>query len=225
MPDADPILQAAVLKFAHTGFDTALRPIAAEAGVSVGLVMKRYGSKDGLRRACDDYVLAWIKQAKFDTIRAVDSERVLPALVDDRYAPILGYVINTIRAGGDSGRRFVEHMIDDARGYVADARGRGLIRPSRDEDARVRFLVTSVLGSFLVTTMLEPAEDRADMAAQYRRVREESTGPVLELFAHGLLTDRAVADIDCQPTPPNTAEKAEFRYSETSENDIDEGGR
>ena len=50
LPDArDRLLEAARARFASDGFDRAsLRAIAADAGVSPGLVIHHFGSKDGL---------------------------------------------------------------------------------------------------------------------------------------------------------------------------------
>jgi AcrR family transcriptional regulator len=52
------IRDAALAQFAEYGFDRAtVRGIARAAGVSPGLVRHHFGSKNGLREACDAYVL------------------------------------------------------------------------------------------------------------------------------------------------------------------------
>ncbi len=51
------IRDAAVLRFGREGFGASVRTVAADAGVSPGLVIHHFGSKDGLRAACDEYVL------------------------------------------------------------------------------------------------------------------------------------------------------------------------
>jgi AcrR family transcriptional regulator len=48
------IRDAALVQFAERGVaSTTMRAIAAHAGVSPGLVQQHFGSKDGLREACD----------------------------------------------------------------------------------------------------------------------------------------------------------------------------
>ena len=42
----------------------AIRAIAADAGVSPGLVVHHFGSKDGLREACDRHVVARFRETK-----------------------------------------------------------------------------------------------------------------------------------------------------------------
>lgn len=52
------IRNAAIELFARDGFQkTNVRAIAAAAGVSPALVIHHFGSKDGLRAVCDEYVL------------------------------------------------------------------------------------------------------------------------------------------------------------------------
>ena len=49
------IRDAAIAQFGAHGFNTGVRAIATAAGVSPGLVIHHFGSKDGLRKACDEY--------------------------------------------------------------------------------------------------------------------------------------------------------------------------
>lgn len=52
------IRDAALEQFAERGTDaTTMRGIATAAGVSLGLVQHHFGTKQGLRRACDEYVI------------------------------------------------------------------------------------------------------------------------------------------------------------------------
>jgi len=59
------IRDAALALFAERGMDGAtIRDIAKAAGVSGGLVRHHFGSKDGLRAACDSYALDQLMQIK-----------------------------------------------------------------------------------------------------------------------------------------------------------------
>lgn len=73
MPDPDDltararIRQAALAQFADVGFQKAtIRSIAAEAGVSPGLLRHHFGSKEALRDAVDAYVMDEIRRANDD---------------------------------------------------------------------------------------------------------------------------------------------------------------
>src|SRR5690625_716784 len=51
------IRSAVISLFGRHGYaDTSVRAIASEAGVSPGLVIHHFGSKDQLKQACDEYV-------------------------------------------------------------------------------------------------------------------------------------------------------------------------
>jgi AcrR family transcriptional regulator len=57
------IREAALKHFAEEGYDRAtIRSIAHTAGVSPGLLRHHYGSKDALRKACDEHVFEQLHQ-------------------------------------------------------------------------------------------------------------------------------------------------------------------
>jgi AcrR family transcriptional regulator len=73
------IRDAALEEFAAKGVRGAtVRGIAARAGVSPALVQHHFGTKDGLRRACDEHVLGYIR-------READATRRDDALSDPSY--------------------------------------------------------------------------------------------------------------------------------------------
>ena len=57
------IRDAAIEQFGQHGFDVGLRAIAKAAGVSAALVIHHFGSKEGLRTACDDYIAEEISRS------------------------------------------------------------------------------------------------------------------------------------------------------------------
>jgi TetR/AcrR family transcriptional regulator, regulator of cefoperazone and chloramphenicol sensitivity len=64
------IRDAALRLFAERGIEgTTVRDIARAAGVSSGLIRHHFGSKEGLRAACDSYVLAQMMRLKEEAIR------------------------------------------------------------------------------------------------------------------------------------------------------------
>ncbi|MGD0065162.1 MAG: helix-turn-helix domain-containing protein, partial [Streptosporangiaceae bacterium] len=57
------IRQAALRHFAEQGFQRAtIRKIAQTAGVSPGLLRHHFGSKDDLRKECDEYVSEMLRR-------------------------------------------------------------------------------------------------------------------------------------------------------------------
>lgn len=215
--ETDPLVDAAVSRFAHDGFAAPLRSIAQDAGVSAALLVKRYGSKEGLRMVCDEHVLRSIRRTKTESIHAAAEHRPLWALpTHDEHAVLTGYLLHSVLDGGAFGRTFVEHMIDDAEEYIADAISRGLVRPSRDERARARYMVQAGIGSLLVSMLLAPEPERADLGHMLRRLQEETALPSFELYTEGFFTDDTVLqnmgrymsgspdDPSSSETPPTT---------------------
>ena len=200
------IRDAAVTRFATDGFGAPVRAVADDAGVSAGLVIHHFGSKAGLRRECDEHVLASIRQAKSENVdRAAAGTSFLEAFAaSERYAPLLGYVLRSLQDGGGAGRAFVEHMVTDAQRYVAEAVAAGVAHPSRDEAARVRYLVLSALGALLLEVTLGRPESPGDLTATVRRFFTGSYLPMLELYTEGFLTTRRILDdyLMQVPDPP-----------------------
>ena len=206
----DPIIVSAVDSFGQHGFGTPLRGIAADAGVSAALIIKRFGSKDALHAACDGFVREWIRIVKSENIDAAARGQFLSAIVDDdEQLPMFAYIMQSVLAGGDVGRQFVEGMITDAEKYMAHAVATGLAKPSRDERARIRYLVTSSLGSLLLTARMDGDTDGTSLAAAFRRMQRETAAPMIELYTQGLFTTPDVLDdylrhLDESPDPVDT---------------------
>src|SRR5271170_4597046 len=66
------IRDAAIEQWGQHGFNVGLRAIAAAAGVSAALVIHHFGSKEGLRKACDDFVAEDIRSSKSDALVSND---------------------------------------------------------------------------------------------------------------------------------------------------------
>lgn len=203
------IRDAAVLRFGRDGFSAGLRVIAADAGVTAGLVMHHFGSKDGLRAACDEHVLEVIRSAK---MRATSgSVNVIAQLAEvDEYAPYALYGLRSIQAGGDLARSFVEKMATDAGDYLEAGVRAGTIRPSRDAAGRALYLTYQSMGSLLLWMSLRQGSvEIDDFRTELRRLSDEITLPALELFTDGLFVDRTMLDdylmYVCDP-PGSTAQ-------------------
>ncbi len=189
------IRDAAVLSFAVHGFGVGLRSIATEAGVSAALIVHHFGSKDGLRAVCDEHVLAVIREAKTEAVTDATVSSLFAQLVAmDDYAPLLGYALRSLQAGGDLARDFVDHFAADAEVYCAAGVAAGTLVPSRDEKARARYLTVMGFGALLLDLTLNPLQDPTDLKAMLRGHLERTALPSIELFTHGLMTDNTVLD-------------------------------
>jgi AcrR family transcriptional regulator len=195
------IRDTAISRFAADGFAVGLRAIAADAGVSPALVIHHFGSKDGLRRACDAQVLALIHDARAHLLDAADPRPFLTQLaVSARYAWLGTYLLRSLQAGGDLARRIVDDLVDETLDNLESGVAAGTVRPSRDPRGRAEYLTRSSLGFMLLDYSLQD-EPPADLSAWTLDMMQRSTLVGLEAFTDGLFTDSRYLDAYLDSTP------------------------
>lgn len=185
---------SAIEEFARRGFDASVREIAAHAGVTAGLITHHFGSKQNLREECDAEVLRQYSTLKSDGIAMSPTQTMTKMAELDDYAPMLVYILRSVREGGSAGVEFLENMIDETIRFTQEGVDSGVIRPSRDPEARARYLVTSSLGGLLLQLSLLPQHNIADIGPTVRRLVDDVTLPTLELYTEGVLTDHRYLD-------------------------------
>lgn len=170
-----------------------MRAIAARAGVSAGLVIHHFGSKDALRKACDDYIAEQIHGAKAETIQSSDPGTWLAQVAEiDEYAPMMAYLVRSMQAGGDLAKSFWTKMLENTEDFLEVGVRAGTIKPSRDPKARARFLGILSGGGFLLYLQLH--DNPSDVRAVLRDYAEDMMLPALELYTDGLMTDSTMYD-------------------------------
>ena len=203
------IRDAAITHIARHGIRSAtVRGIAAEAGVSAGLVLHHFGSKDGLRGACDDHVAA-----TFADEIARSTEHLSPADVmaqmsrSPGLAPATAYAARALLDGGDFARRFFQASVAGTERYLVAAAENGQIRPPEQLTATARMMVAFSFGTIVLARFLVPSE--SDLLDALQQARDELTLPAMELFTYGLFTDdsylrayrRLTESADATPAP------------------------
>ncbi|TDC53315.1 TetR/AcrR family transcriptional regulator [Jiangella ureilytica] len=211
MATAERIRDAAIVRFGRDGFAIGLRTVAADAGVTAGLVVHHFGSKDALRRACDEHVLAVIRAEKTKAVTTGTAAMLFAQLAQiEHFAPMVRYLVRSLQSGGDLASALVEHLMADAQRYLAAGVEAGVIRPSRDPEARSRFLAYQNIGGMLLWASMHLDDHPDDFSAAFRRYSEEITPPALELFSQGLFVDRSMLDdyLMYVPDPPSADDAA-----------------
>src|SRR6185437_15562788 len=150
------IRDEALRLFADRGPDAvSVRQIASAAGVSPGLIVHHFGSKDGLREAVDQYVLAVfdrmlgdISSGRPDLFDAAASgsiaEEIMAHLPAD--SPVPGYLRRLLIEGSDASRGL---FALSARTLDALAAA-GVADPGRDPAVRAAFLLVNDLAVLLL---------------------------------------------------------------------------
>src|SRR5271166_1381768 len=187
------IRDAAIEQFGQHGFDVGLRTIAEAAGVSAALVIHHFGSKEGLRKACDNFVAEEIRSSKSEAIRSNDPATWLAQMAEiESYAPLTAYLVRSLQAGGELATMLWHRMTEDAEEYMAEGVRAGTIKPSRNPHARAEFLTITSGGGLLL--YLQMHETPTDLRAVLRDYARDMVLPALEIYTEGLMADRTMYD-------------------------------
>lgn len=181
------IRDTAIEVFGRDGFTTGVRTIATAAGVSPGLVNHHFGSKDGLRQVCDAHVLDVVHESKSAAMSGSPAGMIMQLAEIDEYAPYVAYIARSFTSGGAFAERMFENMVDDATAYLEEGVANGRLKPSRDPQARARFLTQQSVGGMILHLRLAP--EGTDFKTVLRGLADSITLPALELYTQGLFTD------------------------------------
>ena len=119
------IRDAAMAVFAERGIAGAtIRGIADRAGVSPALVQHHFGTKDGLRAACDSHVLDYLRD---EARSGIDDGRIgEPGHLAQVYAsapPLMRYLARALVDGSPAAAGVFDEMVALTESYLADRPG------------------------------------------------------------------------------------------------------
>jgi TetR/AcrR family transcriptional regulator, regulator of cefoperazone and chloramphenicol sensitivity len=187
------IRDAAIEQFGQHGFSVGLRAIAETAGVSAALVIHHFGSKEGLRKACDDYIAEEIRSEKSEAIQSNDPATWFAQMAEiESFAPLMAYLVRSMQSGSELAKTLWRRMIANAQEYMEEGVRAGTIKPSRDPQARAKYLAISGGGGFLL--YLQMHDNPTDLRAVLHDYGEEMVLPALEVYTEGLMTDSTMFD-------------------------------
>lgn len=151
------IRDAAITEIAANGVNgTTIRTIAAAAGVSPGLVIHHFGSKEELRVACDKHVANLIRDLKSGAMAAGAGFDPLAALRQQTEGPPAAkYLARTLVDGSAHVADLVDEMVDDAAAYMDLGVESGMITPSRFPRERAAILTIWALGGLVLHEHIE----------------------------------------------------------------------
>ncbi|MGW4059692.1 TetR/AcrR family transcriptional regulator [Amycolatopsis sp. NPDC004747] len=112
------IRDAAIRLFAEHGMEkTSILDIAKEAGVSGGLIRHHFGSKDGLREACDAHVHDELLRFKLEALeKGVANGGFLPTF-DPRQLLLRRYLGRAMIDGSEAAARQFAEVVDETEAY------------------------------------------------------------------------------------------------------------
>lgn len=166
----------------HGFTQTTVRAIASAAGVSPGLVIHHFGSKDGLRAACDDHVFEALTDRKRE-YAATSPLMVAEMFKDDSTRVAAEYMLKSLLSPSEQGQRFFDHYVETVERLLEEGFAGFTLRKA--EDGRAQAAAIAMLG--LAPLMLEPRIRHTlgtdDLPSSFARI----TPHLFELYLHGVI--------------------------------------
>jgi TetR/AcrR family transcriptional regulator, regulator of cefoperazone and chloramphenicol sensitivity len=181
------IRDAAVLLFGRDGFErTSVRAVADEAKVSPGLVIHHFESKDGLRRACDRFVIEEFLGSGNTPTADTAGTAMQEWLADiDRYRPLLDYLARTLGDDSAAADEFFDGLLAATAEMIRQQTAAGMMREFDDAEVIAAYLTAYGVVPLLLRRQLERAIGAKSLDDLIRR----STLPIVDLYTHGLYAD------------------------------------
>ncbi len=186
------IRDAAIALFGELGTDKAtIRGVAAAAGVSPALVLHHFGSKEGLRAACDEYVVAEYRRSKQDAVESGTTDPFAALAGVEKSLSHLRYLSRAIRDGSPAASRLFDEMVAESKRVMQLSVAKGLLRPSEAPHDRAVLMVAWQFGGLVlhehVARGMGAEPFSTELTARIARA-------ALEVLTHGVFTDARYAD-------------------------------
>lgn len=189
---------AALNLFAKHGFAaTSTRAVAAEAGVSPGLVTHHFGSKEGLRQAVEDEVLRVFDDALTGLDGVDDQETrlaalgVLTARVFGADPVLRGYLRHVLLEDGNTGADFFSRLLGGAQRELDRLASLSGLRSDADPMWAPYQVLFLILGPLLLEPVMRPTLAQPAFSPETIEARSRANQ---RLLMHGLLTEGDSAD-------------------------------
>jgi AcrR family transcriptional regulator len=175
------IRDAALRLFPEHGFSgTTLRDVAREAGVSPGLVVHHFGSKEGLREACDQHVVALFRKTKLEAMEEGNINPAFAAAALDIAPQLMRYLGWALARSHPAAEELYDEMFRESLAVTRVAIGKGWMVDSPDIEMRTATQLTMHLGM----SVLHSHFQRATGVDPHTREGVAAMMPVLlEMFA------------------------------------------
>lgn len=162
------IRNAALDLYACSGEDrVSLRAVAAEAGVTLGLVQHHFKTKAGLREAVDQLVVDYFENA----LRDIPEIKTHPASVAARdeavrhmleeNPTVVNYVRRALLEPSGEPIHLIDALVELTRREVSAQRKTGVASPQRRLSAQIVSVLARQMGELLLSPLVDAVWDRA----------------------------------------------------------------
>jgi AcrR family transcriptional regulator len=169
------IRNAALDLYAQHGEErTSLRAVAAEAGVTLGLVQHHFKTKAGLRRAVDQLIVDYFAQTVAavptdgtpEEVASARDEAVRRMLEDN--PPVVNYIRRVLLEPADTQAELLDAVVDFTRSEIGMLRDAGLASTKRPESHQILAVLARQFGGLLLRPMIEAVWERAASTGEKR---------------------------------------------------------
>ncbi|TQS45958.1 TetR/AcrR family transcriptional regulator [Cryptosporangium phraense] len=192
MPDPDDltararIRDAALAQFADVGFQKAtIRSIAAEAGVSPGLLRHHFGSKEELRDAVDAHVLDQIREANAKVAEAAGQHTFSPAVSRESMQPFQRYFSRALLDGSPTIAALFDQVAKLTEAWIEESDKLRDDEPMIDVGTRAAAWTAMVFGVSLLQNHVGRLLGVDDIYADPEHRLELA---MLDIYSHALIT-------------------------------------
>jgi AcrR family transcriptional regulator len=146
------LLSASLKLFSERGYaGTALRDIAEEASVSLGLIRTHFGTKEDLRRAVDEYALERIRKL-YGAVLEHSGRHALEQLVDDAVQWVssekdaLMYARASLLEATPGSEKLFSELLNIMREFIERNAEKGFLQDDVDRDWAALYMLFDFIG-------------------------------------------------------------------------------
>lgn len=181
------IRNAALELFGAEGVNrVSLRAVASRAGVSHALVLHHFATKEGLRKACDEYVISLVRGGPEADLGDTAG---LAAMLEAGTA-VRRYLGRAFLDGTPQAAALFDEIVEATGRWLDQGVGEGWVRPSEDPRARAALYVTWLLAPLAFGEHLSRALGASDVHDMGATLRFSRAG--IEIFTRGVFADERV---------------------------------
>lgn len=193
---AELIRDAAIAEFAAHGFaKSTVRGIAAAAGVSPGLVIHHFGSKDGLRSACDDHVFEALTRVKTEHANGSPVFVTGKIFGDEQTRAYADYLVKSLLDSSPQGQRFFDHYIEILEEVIENGFAGYTLRKTEDRRAQAAALAMLALALPLLEPKMRHALGTENLEGSMTRLIPS----LVDLYRHGFIDSVPYEQVTPEP--------------------------